>query len=230
MNPEDDPEARIRELERPLADVARASELGGSQSGGYTYPPGPPPPPYSYGGPFGGPSPRSSSGNRAWWILAAVVVVGVLVLVGGIAAFSAQRLSQGNFVVLSPTPSVSRAVPTPTAQPATTLPPAGASLSVSGVNVNRTIACNDSIVSVSGMSNTVVITGHCTSLTVSGMRNWSPSTCRHHRSRRLQQRGHVSLGLAEDQQCRRFQQRPAGLTLLGLVHRIVEDADRDAVW
>lgn len=171
MNPEDDPEARIRELERPLADVARASELGGSQSGGYTYPPGPPPPPYSYGGPFGGPSPRSSSGNRAWWILAAVVVVGVLVLVGGIAAFSAQRLSQGNFVVLSPTPSVSRAVPTPTAQPATTLPPAGASLSVSGVNVNRTIACNDSIVCVSGMSNTVVITGHCTSLTVSGMRN-----------------------------------------------------------
>lgn len=98
MNPEDDPEARIRELERPLADVARASELGGSQSGGYTYPPGPPPPPYSYGGPFGGPSPRSSSGNRAWWILAAVVVVGVLVLVGGIAAFSAQRLSQGNSV------------------------------------------------------------------------------------------------------------------------------------
>lgn len=88
MNPEDDPEARIRELERPLADVARASELGGSQSGGYTYPPGPPPPPYSYGGPFGGPSPRSSSGNRAWWILAAVVVVGVLVLVGGIAAFA----------------------------------------------------------------------------------------------------------------------------------------------
>ncbi|CFR86846.1 membrane protein [Mycobacterium tuberculosis] len=37
--------------------------------------------------------------------------------------------------------------------------------------MNRTIACNDSIVSVSGMSNTVVITGHCTSLTVSGMRN-----------------------------------------------------------
>lgn len=112
-----------------------------------------------------------SFGGAVAMHLAAVVVVGVLVLVGGIAAFSAQRLSQGNFVVLSPTPSVSRAVPTPTAQPATTLPPAGASLSVSGVNVNRTIACNDSIVSVSGMSNTVVITGHCTSLTVSGMRN-----------------------------------------------------------
>lgn len=28
MNPEDDPEARIRELERPLSDQARASELG----------------------------------------------------------------------------------------------------------------------------------------------------------------------------------------------------------
>lgn len=111
MNPEDDPEARIRELERPLADVARASELGGSQSGGYTYPPGPPPPPYSYGGPFGGPSPRSSSGNRAWWILAAVVVVGVLVLVGGIAAFSAQRLVIAQRLAVDPSPRGNLATP-----------------------------------------------------------------------------------------------------------------------
>ncbi len=80
------------------------------------------------------------------------------------------------------------------------------------------------------MSNTVINSATAPASPGSGMRNWSPSTCRHHRSRRLQQRGHVSLGLAEDQQCRRFQQRPAGLTLLGLVHRIVEDADRDAVW
>ncbi len=29
MNPEDDPEDRIRALEQPLADTARASELGG---------------------------------------------------------------------------------------------------------------------------------------------------------------------------------------------------------
>ncbi|OSC38732.1 DUF3060 domain-containing protein [Mycobacterium decipiens] len=174
MNPEDDPETRIRELERPLDDVARASELGSPQPSGYAYPPGPPPqapPPYNYGDPFLGRSSRSSSGTRMWWILAALFVVGVLALVGGIAAFSANRLSRGNFVVLSPSPSVSRATQTPTAQPATPLPPAGASLSVSGVNVHRTIACNDNIVSISGVSNTVVITGHCASLTVSGMRN-----------------------------------------------------------
>ena len=33
MNPEDDPEARIRALEQPLADTARASELGAAQLG-----------------------------------------------------------------------------------------------------------------------------------------------------------------------------------------------------
>ncbi|MDT5318926.1 MAG: hypothetical protein QOJ56_1129 [Mycobacterium sp.] len=39
------------------------------------------------------------------------------------------------------------------------------------MNGNRTIACNGSSVSVSGVSNTVVITGHCTSLSVSGVQN-----------------------------------------------------------
>ncbi len=47
MNPEDDPEARIRELERPLANQAQASELGGSQpvqpAGGTAYLPPPVP-------------------------------------------------------------------------------------------------------------------------------------------------------------------------------------------
>ncbi len=34
MDPKDDPEARIRELERPLADAARTSELGTGVSAG----------------------------------------------------------------------------------------------------------------------------------------------------------------------------------------------------
>ena len=64
MNPDDDAEARIRELERSLADQARASELGGSQVRqrhaylpppvpGYNPSDGSPTPPYStqpYGG------------------------------------------------------------------------------------------------------------------------------------------------------------------------------------
>ncbi len=39
MNPQDDPEARIRALEQPLSDMARASELGTDQqysADGYT--------------------------------------------------------------------------------------------------------------------------------------------------------------------------------------------------
>jgi hypothetical protein len=51
------------------------------------------------------------------------------------------------------------------------LPPQGGELSVSGINENKTIACNDSVVTVSGISNTLVFTGHCVSLTVSGMNN-----------------------------------------------------------
>jgi hypothetical protein len=46
MNPEDDPEARIRELERPLNDQAQASELGGGQPGSNAYLP-PPTTPYT---------------------------------------------------------------------------------------------------------------------------------------------------------------------------------------
>jgi hypothetical protein len=202
MNSQDDPEERIRELERPLADTARASESGqAAPPGGYPYsygpsgavPPPPPPPPQSpwtYGGPLSGPPPRSPSGNRTWWILGTVIVVGFLALAGGIAAFAAHQLSgvrstigspptiptiSGTFGPPSTTPRTSR-TPTPsktrTATPSTspTAPPGG-SLSVSGINENRTIACNDNIVSVSGVSNTVVITGHCNSLTVSGVQN-----------------------------------------------------------
>ncbi|EUA03039.1 putative conserved membrane protein [Mycobacterium kansasii 824] len=58
MNPEDDPEARIRQLEQPLADAARASELGSPQPpGGSAYqgypPPGPVPPPPPMPPPYG---------------------------------------------------------------------------------------------------------------------------------------------------------------------------------
>jgi Protein of unknown function (DUF3060) len=198
MEPQDDPEARIRDLERPLADTAQASELGGAPSGGYAYPPPPPPgavpppppgPPqapygYGYGGPFPGPAPRPPSGNRLWWILGALFVVGVLALVGGIAAFAAHRFNGGNLVVPSATPSTSqvRTIPrspgpstktrTPSAGPSTSpLPPQGAELTIAGINENQTVACNDNVVGVSGVSNKVVITGHCLSLTVSGLNN-----------------------------------------------------------
>lgn len=102
MNQEDDPEARIRDLERPLADVARASELGTPdyQSGEYLPPPvqpygvpptqpfgAPPPmPPPVYGSPYPdmypGPPPNAKSSSGALWFVFAGIAV-VIVLIGG---------------------------------------------------------------------------------------------------------------------------------------------------
>ncbi|CQD09222.1 putative threonine rich protein [Mycobacterium europaeum] len=191
MPANDDPEERIRELERPLAEAARASEVGSAQPAAQPFPPGPgagppPPPPWSYGGPLTGPPPRPPSGNRMWWIVGTVIVVGVIALAGGIAAFAAHQLSGVRSIITSPpaitdtfgpatttpgaaAPSTTRArTPGPSTSPA---PPPGAKLSVSGIGENRTIACNDNVISVSGVSNTVVISGHCASLTVSGVQN-----------------------------------------------------------
>jgi hypothetical protein len=112
--------------------------------------------------------------------LGAVFVIGVLALVGGIAAFTAHRFSRSGSVVLSTPPSISRGNTLPRTLPRQTpgrpgagpsTPPPGGNLSVAGINENQTIACNDSIVDVSGVSNTVVITGHCTSVSVSGVQN-----------------------------------------------------------
>ena len=186
MNSQDDPEERIRELERPLAEAARASEQGSSQPG-QNYPPGPtgaPPPPaapWTYGGPTFGPPRQRPSGNRVWWILGTVVAIGVLALAGGIAAFAAHQISGVKSIIATP-PTISKTFSPPSistnpstrnsASPSTSpTAPSGAELSVSGINENRTLACNDNIVRVSGISNTVSITGHCTSLSVSGVQN-----------------------------------------------------------
>lgn len=191
MNSQDDPEERIRELERPLADTARASESGQAQPpGAYPYSSGPaaPPPPSPWI--YAGPPPRSSSGNRVWWVLGTFIVIGFLALAGGIAAFAAHQLSGVRSIISSPPtisgtflpPSSRSSTPSRSPGPSSTrprasapstspAPPAGGRLSVAGINENRTITCNDNIVDVSGVSNTVVITGHCTSLTVSGVQN-----------------------------------------------------------
>jgi hypothetical protein len=107
MNPEDDPEARIRDLERPLADVARASELGTPdyRSGEYLPPPvqaydapptqpygaygAPPPmPPPAYGAPypdmFSGPPQKAKSSSGVLWFLFAGIAVVVVMMVGGV--------------------------------------------------------------------------------------------------------------------------------------------------
>ena len=180
MKREDDPEERIRELERPLAETARASEVASSQTpGGPPYSPvTPAQPPLTYGT-----SSRRTSPRRPpvlWWFLAAFFVIGAISVVGNVVN-SAHR---GNRVILSPTPSTmpTSAVPSaggpqsPAPAPSTApspapKAPAGANLVISGINENRTIACTDSAVSISGISNKVVITGHCARVNVSGVQN-----------------------------------------------------------
>jgi hypothetical protein len=225
MDPQDDPEARIRELEQPLSDVARTSELGTAapSSGEYPYPLPPPPPypppppayppppaswPYDAGNPATAQWPYDSSeppttqwpygtgqqplppsvasGGRAAWLIGGVAAVVGLAIAGGIAAFLLTNSSipgtpgnrptiNGGGGTLRTTPSSTVDFPSPSiaatdSAPPSTLPPGG-TFSVSGVGANKTIACDGSIVNVSGVSNTVVITGHCASLIVSGIEN-----------------------------------------------------------
>ena len=44
-------------------------------------------------------------------------------------------------------------------------------VTVSGIDENKTIACNDATVNISGIRNTVNITGHCVKVSVSGIKN-----------------------------------------------------------
>jgi Protein of unknown function (DUF3060) len=197
MKSEDDPEARIRELEQPLADTARTSEAGVTPPPGkwtapppspsYTAPPGAPmqPLPLPYGGSFPGPSPAPySRSNRTWWIIAGVFVIGMIALPAAIFLFTAHQVSRSGITTLFPAPTISPASPTastampPTNATAPSMPstsvstaPAGENITVSGISEARTIACNGGSVSVSGITNNVVITGHCASVIVSGIQN-----------------------------------------------------------
>src|SRR4029077_13916098 len=83
MEPRDDPEARIRALEQPLADTARATELGttpyATSSDAYLPPPLPPQAqgahmPPGYGAPWA-PPPRKVSAGIPWVVLGIGAVV-----------------------------------------------------------------------------------------------------------------------------------------------------------
>jgi hypothetical protein len=200
MKSEDDPEARIRELEQPLAEAARASEAGENPPPskwapppasamppppGTAFPPGPPmptPPSLPYGGDlFPSPSAQYSRSNRTLWIILGVFVIGMIALPAAIFLFTAHQVSRSGMTTFSPIPSISTASPTampptnaaPPSVPTTSVStaPAGENITVSGISEARTIACNGGSVSVSGITNNVVITGHCASLSVSGIQN-----------------------------------------------------------
>ena len=166
MEPRDDPQARIRALERPLADTARAPELGTTPytSGGAYLPP---------------PAPRKVSAGIPWVVLGIGAVV-FMAVAGGVGWYIVNKSTREFPIINVPSISVPSFPSVPSVQPSTpgggpantvTIPPPGGQLSVAGVGETKTIACNDSHVSVSGVSNTVTITGHCAEVTVSGMQN-----------------------------------------------------------
>lgn len=193
MNPQDDPEQRIRDLEQPLADRAYTSELPTGET--YSYAAQLPPPVYP-DAPYPPAPPSSGSGNRGWLIIVGVVAFAVICTAAvGTGVYLASRGSLtagtpttgqntysggGSLSTTSPdsTETTASSEPTETqttAPQATTAtdapPPPGGPLSVSGVGSDRDIVCNNSVVSISGVSNTVTISGHCASVTVSGIEN-----------------------------------------------------------
>jgi hypothetical protein len=199
MEQQDDPEARIRELERSLSDEARASEAGAQpyvEAGAQPYVDStmastPPPMPPSYTPTYTPTYPMmtgsTSSSFRSAYMVLAVFIVGMLIVAGGIAFFALRSFSNGvESFTSSPTnrPGTSgqgsftdrpssgpndSSSETPTTETDAVTP--GGDLTVAGAFTKRTIACNDGNISVMGFSNTTVLTGHCASLTVSGSQN-----------------------------------------------------------
>lgn len=197
MNPQDDPEERIRQLEELRAGQG-AVELGATQP---TTPPTTPPttqlPPPAYPSPYGGSPygappfgvsyPQAPRHRVPVGLIFTVIAVGVLVVFGMVGAIvwnmSSQAPSTGPGVaggggLLDPGPSVDiPEIDIPAIEPmlpgndsVVTAPPGG-SLSVAGVDGTKTVECDDSEISVSGVNNTVTITGHCALVTVSGVDN-----------------------------------------------------------
>lgn len=196
MEPHDDPEARIRDLERPLAESARTSELGTQPYGAGPHPtrpyadPYPPPPAVGYGTPYPPPPPpHMPSRHRGGWLIAvAVMVAGGAAAVAGVLAFTnmvsdvASVFDPGDN---SPTaaPSINIEIPPMwTSVPDVSVPgtdsPSGPTVvapgeqvNISGVGEQRTVICEAGMVNVSGVDNNVQITGSCLALSVSGVRN-----------------------------------------------------------
>jgi hypothetical protein len=202
MSRDDDPEARIRELERAMTDQARASELTEPGQGWSSRTPAagtPYPTQYT--------RPPQSSPSQPWppgvpTTAARRMILGFVVLaviVGPVVAaivFVTNLTGKKHLTFLPPSsnhqPSVSVAAPTPP-QPGdessvvvngTTvqsgpglveLPPQSddpnRAIQVAGVRGHRTVACNDRPISISEVSNSVTITGHCATVEVSGIEN-----------------------------------------------------------
>ena len=208
MDPKDDPEARIRELERGISNEARASELGGGASElgtgygessalppplppspyGTPYPPAAAPygapPPGSYGTPyppgpgtFGG-APfnpvRSKGGFRFGWLIFAIFTfVGIAIIGSVVAVFYNVSNSISTIESSFPTFSDNGSLTNVPSGPDSSSTPitAGNTVNIAGSGRHEALICDGGSVTISGVTNTVDITGHCAKVTVSGVQN-----------------------------------------------------------
>ena len=126
------------------------------------------------------------SGGIPWLVFGLIAVVlvaiaaGVIVFTTKMAGFTTsddRGVSGGGGSIDIPSipsidiPSIPAPPGAPGADPEVISPPPGGEVGVSGVENNKTVACNDGSVNISGIRNTVNITGHCLKVTVSGMNN-----------------------------------------------------------
>ncbi|MDT5256913.1 MAG: hypothetical protein QOD10_1993 [Mycobacterium sp.] len=147
---DDDPEKRIRELERGLADVTRPPRNAPRYTGNAPYVGDP-----TWGVGFRPPRRKS----RLPWVVA-LVALGFLVptIVGFVAIF--ETSNAGRSTVEAPVSSTD-----PSAVPQ------GGELRVGGNSETKTVACNDGKLTLDGHGTDYSITGHCATLTVDGYNN-----------------------------------------------------------
>jgi Protein of unknown function (DUF3060) len=152
---DDDPEKRIRELERELAD-ATPSARGAPHMGGATQRGGSP---YDLGL-----TPPRRKPTFSWYHGLIVLVMLVSIFVG-LAAFVG-AFTQGN----GPRTAPSNGRTTASSSAPTTVPQGG-ELRVGGNSETKTVACNDGNLTLYGFSSRYFVTGHCASLKVGGYDN-----------------------------------------------------------
>jgi DUF3060 family protein len=158
LSPEqEDPEARIRELERGLADTAQpAPRYPGpqypAQAAGYDYPAAGPMPTWSPAPVPSGDFGAQMSGPRRGGLRWVGILVGTLFPLAIVIAFAVPWKGLGFFEgLLGPTKV-----------------PQGGSLVVNDSDETKTIECNDGRLTLNGRNLQVTVIGHCANLFVNG--------------------------------------------------------------
>ncbi len=130
----------------------------------------------------------TGTGMRVGWIVLGLLMVGLAVSGGVMVADRLNRPVAGRATSAavpgdgehtSPRPSappapVPQVTPTTPTAPTADSPPAstpGGPVNVAGLDTQKTISCFDNVISISGVNNTVVLTGRCSRVDVSGIEN-----------------------------------------------------------